>query len=290
MTSILGEWQLASRDPVAPMESRSGAGVHAVRTIGGQAAYLKATPATSGSQTIALARHELRFYQDLAPTTPVRTPRLLNCRDAADGVATLLEAVGQSRPVTAWTPQMWANLGRELARLHNMPLPGGAHWNRPDALKEALTDPDLDRINDFWAPTLPRLPELLSRRRELAEELSALPPVFTHGDCHVGNLLHSAGALVFCDWQSARIGRPVADLAFLSVRATPAGVTVPPALIDAYLDNRPCERRTFQRALVAEELGVFVFLWPPFAAFNSHLGITRVRRRTAELAERWLAT
>ncbi|MEU6715976.1 aminoglycoside phosphotransferase family protein [Nonomuraea sp. NPDC046802] len=284
MTSVLGEWQLACRDSDAPMESRSGASVHAVRTIGGHAAYLKATPATSGSQAIALARRELRFYQDLAPTTPVRTPRLLDCRDTEDGVATLLEAVGQSRPAQTWTPRMWANLGRELARLHNMPLPGDAHWNRPDP----LIDPDLDRVNDFWAPTLPQLPDLLARVHELTEEISALPPVFTHGDCHVGNLLHSAGSLVFCDWQSARIGRPVSDLAFLSVRATPAGVTVPPELIDTYLDNRPCERRTLQRALVAEELGVFVFQWPPFAAFNSHQGVTRVRRRTAELAERWL--
>lgn len=288
LTSVLGEWRLTRQEPVTPMESRSGAGVHPVRTIGGEAAYLKVTPAASGAQAIAQARRELRFYQDLAPITPVRTPRLLDCRDGEDGVAVLLEAVGETRPASAWTARMWADLGRELARLHTMPLPEGAEWNRPDALEAALADPDVDRITAFWAPTLPRLAELLARGDELAEDIGALPPVFTHGDCHVGNLPHSTGSPAFCDWQSAGIGRPASDLAFLGVRAATEGVSVPPALIEAYLDGRSCERRALQRALLAEELGVFVHMWPPFAAFNDDLGIARVRRRTLELAERFM--
>ncbi len=68
------------------------------------------------------------------------------------------------------------------------------------------------------------------------------------------------------------------------MRATPSGAAVPPALTDAYLAARPCDRRTFARALVAEELAVLVFLWPPFAAFNTPAGIARVRRRARVLA------
>lgn len=64
-------------------------------------------------------------------------------------------------------------------------------------------------------------------------------------------------------------------------------MTVPQALIDAYLEHRPYKRGTLRRALLAEELAILVFLWPPFAAFNSPLGIDRVRRRAHELAERW---
>jgi tRNA isopentenyl-2-thiomethyl-A-37 hydroxylase MiaE len=74
------------------------------------------------------------------------------------------------------------------------------------------------------------------------------------------------------------------------VRATSPGVTVPRALVDAYLDSRPCERHTLQRALLAEELAIFVFLWPPYAAFNSSSGITCVRQRTRELAKQWFDT
>ncbi|MGW3950433.1 phosphotransferase family protein [Streptomyces sp. NPDC004752] len=286
--AILEELRLTPQKPDVPLETRSGAWVLAVLTADGQAAYLKATPAPLDTQAIAQARRELRFYQNLASIMPVRTPGLLACRDTEDGVAVLLEAVGETNPAAVWTAPMWAELGRALARLHTMAPPKGAEWNRPDVLKEALAEPDLDRINDFWGGMLPQLTELLARRNELSDEISALQPVFTHGDCHVGNLLHSAGSLVLCDWQQAGIGRAVSDLSFLSVRATPAGVTIPSALIDAYLENRPSERGILRHALVAEELGTFVFLWPPFAAFNSRLGITRVRHRTLALAEQWL--
>jgi aminoglycoside phosphotransferase (APT) family kinase protein len=258
-----------------------------VRTADGQGAYLKVTPAMLGPEAIAAALRELRFYQDLAPLAPVRTPRLFGHLDAEDGVAVLLEAAGEAQEPGAWTARMWADLGRELAGLHSMPLPTGVNWSRPDALRAALADPDMEQIHAFWAPTLPRLPELLARRGELEDQMDALPPVFIHGDCHTDNLVYSAGTVVFCDWQAAGIGRPASDLAFLSVRSTPAGTTVPQLLIDAYLDSRPCERRTLQRALLAEELAIFLLLWPSFATFNSPMGIACVRRRTLELAERW---
>jgi aminoglycoside phosphotransferase (APT) family kinase protein len=184
---------------------------------------------------------------------------------------------------------MWAELGTELAALHSMPLPPGPHWTRSDATMQALADPDLERVDAFWAGTLPQLADVVADRTGLREATTALSPVFTHGDCHTGNLLHSAGSLVFCDWQAAGIGRPASDLAFVTVRAIPSGAVVPSALLDAYLINRPCDRRVLERALIAEELAVFVFLWPPYAAVNSPSGIARVVRRTRELARRWLA-
>jgi aminoglycoside phosphotransferase (APT) family kinase protein len=290
MTMVLDEFGVAAQESRARLESRSGAGVRAVRTTDGQTGYVKVTPAMLGPRALAAARRELRFYQDLAPVAPVRTPRLLDCVDAEDGVAVLLEAAGEPRDAASWTADMWADLGRELATLHSMPLPTGTDWNRPDALREALADPDLEEIYACWAPALPQLADLVAQRIELEDQIRALPPVFTHGDCHTDNIVHSAGSLVFCDWQEAGIGRPVSDLAFLSVRVTPAGVTVPRALVDAYLDNRPCERHALQRALVAEELAILVFLWPPFAAFNSLSGIARVRRRARELTGRWFET
>ena len=62
---------------------------------------------------------------------------------------------------------------------------------------------------------------------------------------------------------------------------------MPQTLVDAYLQHRPCERETLRSALLAEELAILVFLWPPYAVFNSQEGIARIRQRTRELAEHW---
>ena len=50
------------------------------------------------------------------------------------------------------------------------------------------------------------------------------------------------------------------------------------------------ERRVLERALLAEELAIFVFLWPPYAEYNSPPGISGVRRRAHQLAARWFDT
>jgi aminoglycoside phosphotransferase (APT) family kinase protein len=203
-------------------------------------------------------------------------------------VAMLLAAAGEPRDVRKWTAEMWASLGRDLGSLHTMPPPSGGEWAaRRDALSEALTAPRVEQVTAFWGMALPLLPVILARRAELAEQIAGLPPVFVHGDCHTGNLVHSAGSLVFCDWQAASIGRPGSDLAFLSVRAAPLGVAVPDDLVDGYLERRPCDRQALRRALLAEELATFVFLWPPFAMFNDAAGIARVHRRARALADQW---
>jgi Ser/Thr protein kinase RdoA (MazF antagonist) len=286
--TVLGEFRATARES-GWFESRSGAGVHPVRTAGGGDAFLKITPTSSGAEALSAARRELRFYQLMAATAPVRTPALLDHLDTDGGVALLLEAVGEVREAASWTPGMWAALGRDLARLHGTPLPSDMDLDRPDGLRDALAGPDRADITIFWAPMLPRLDELLSRRGELEADLSALSPVFIHGDCHVHNLPYADGSLVFCDWQMAGLGRPTSDLAFPGVRAAPDGVTVPPDLVDAYSDVRPCDRDVLDRALLAEELAILVFMWPPYAAYNGPSGIDRVRLRARDLAARWLA-
>jgi aminoglycoside phosphotransferase (APT) family kinase protein len=355
MTTVLDEFKVSAEVAGAPLESRSGAGVHAVRTADGQRAFLKVSPTGPG---LAAAQRELRFYREIAPLTPVRTPALLSHVESAAGIALLLEAAGETLPAAAWTADMWADLGRDLAALHTMPLPPGDDWSRPDALLDALAEPDLDQIRTFWSS---ELAALTGRRAELADQIAALPPAFTHGDCHTDNIVHSNGELVFCDWQVCGIGRPTTDLALLSVRATPAGVTVPAKLVDAYLDGRAGALRSggprsggpqsgafesgtlrsggpqsgalesgnpqsgnpqsgnpqsgapesgtlrsggpqsadlqsadlqsadLQSALVAEELAIMVFLWPPYAAYNSPAGIARIRDRASELLWRWEA-
>lgn len=263
------------------LESRSGAGVHRVRTAGGAAAFVKLVPSALGPDALAAARRELRFYRELAPAAPIRTPAMLDHLDTDDGVVLLLAAAGEPVDVRAWTPGMWAALGRDLAALHGMP---GHEWARPDSLGAAMAHPDLPAITAFWGPALPGLDEILSAAHRLTAAVSASPPGFVHGDCHTMNITVADGTLVFCDWQSAGAGRASADLAFLSVRAVPAGVRVPSALLDAYLEARPGRPAELRRATAAEELATLVFQWPRFARYNSPAGIARVRARARQLA------
>jgi phosphotransferase family enzyme len=249
-------------------DAGSGAGVWAARTASGDAAVLKVTPPGPPAQ------RELRFYREVAGAAPVRTPALLDAFSDESGVALLLAAAGSPCSPASWTAAMWAELGTALAALHGMPAPPGGAPRDP---------PPVD--HPFWAGRLPELPD----RAALLDAMNALPPVFTHGDCHLANLLHGPAGLVFCDWQSSGPGRPGTDLAFPSVRATPAGTVVPPTLLDAYLLARPVDRAVLSRAVIAEELSFFLYLWPPYAPDTSPTGIARVVARTRELAHRWQA-
>jgi len=275
----------------APLvDARSGAGVHRVVLDDGVPAYLKVTPAGLGGGALAAAERELRFYRELGPVVPVRVPALLGSLRVGGGVALLLGDAGERIDVTAWSPDRWRRVGRELARLHTMAAPAG-DWGRPDALLDALAAPDLDAVVAFWSGHLPRLDELLAGRDRLRERLGSVPSVFVHGDCHAGNVLWGAGVgdVVLCDWQESGTGRAASDLALLGVRAAPSGARVPDALVEEYV--RECARGgvvqdavTLRGSVALEELAVLVFQWPPFAAYNDAAGIARVRRRA-----RWLA-
>ncbi len=270
-------------------DAQSGAGVWLARTAAGDDAYLKVTAAPPGPGDLAAARRELRVYRDLSPTLPVRTPPLLGAQDSEAGVAVLLGAVGAARPAAEWTEAMWAAVGAALGRLHNIPAPTGAEWAREDSTTAALDHPDQWAVDAFWGGKLADLERIVADGPNLRAAAGVFAPVFVHGDCHAGNVLYDDGAPVFCDWQSAGVGRPASDLAFFSVRATPSGTVVPSGLVEAYLRERRCDRLALHRAMVAEELLVFVFRWPEYAPFNTPPQIARVVRRTRELARIWFA-
>jgi aminoglycoside phosphotransferase (APT) family kinase protein len=291
LTEALATFRVDRIDAAQPAEARSGAGVHRVRTAAGEPAYLKVTPAALGEEAVDAAERELRFYRQFAPTVPVATPAVLDALSTGAGIAVLLLDAGTERPAPAWTDADWSRLGRALAELHTMPLPDWG-WTRPDTLRTALAAPDLDQIRAFWAPVLPALEPLLADRDGVLARLEAQPAAFVHGDCHTGNIVHADGGLVFCDWQSAGLGRAAADLAFLSVRATPSGAQIPSALIRDYLSQRSTDGdpAELEQAILLEELAVYVFEWPPYAAYNDSAGIARVQRRAQVLADRIAAT
>jgi aminoglycoside phosphotransferase (APT) family kinase protein len=110
--------------------------------------------------------------------------------------------------------------------------------------------------------------------------MAAPSPAFVHGDCHTENLPYGKEGLVFCDWAAAGTGRASSDLALLSVRATPAGVTVP---LDAYPAGTE-----LRRAILAEELAMLVFEWPKYAGYNTPEGNARIQERARRLVASYL--
>jgi aminoglycoside phosphotransferase (APT) family kinase protein len=284
----LREFGVTIDDAARPSDAQSGAGVYRVRTLGGAAAYLKVTPVALGPSALAAAQRELGFYRQLADDMPVRTPRMLDALDADLGVAMLLAAAGEQVQVDRWRGAAWSALGQDLAALHGVQV-APRSWARPDALLTAMSGPVPSSITAFWSGILPGLSDLLDARDELRAELAAQPAVLVHGDCHTGNIVHGPDGLVFCDWQSVGAGRATCDLAMVSVRAAPAGVAVPSSAMTAYMDRRGGAFSGLERALVLEELAIFVFLWPPYAAYNSQTGIAHVQARARDLAARWRA-
>ena len=288
MSRAVREFGITIDHAAVPADARSGAGVHRARTPLGRAAYLKLTPAVLGTDALGAARRELRFYRQLAAKVPVPTPPLLDAFEIDMGVAVLLAAAGDQVKVNAWSGDAWSMLGRDLAALHAVQV-DRQDWVRPDALLDAISAPVSGTITKFWGGVLPGLSDLLDSRDALRAELAPQPAVLVHGDCHTGNIVHAGDGLVFCDWQSTGAGRATSDLAMLGVRAAPAGVAVPRNMMTEYENQRGATVMDLERALILEELAIFLFQWPPFAAYNSRAGIARVHDRTRDLAGKWFA-
>jgi Ser/Thr protein kinase RdoA (MazF antagonist) len=289
MSLAVREFGITIDHDARPRDAHSGAAVHRARTAGGRAAYLKITPADLGFEALDAARRELRFYQRLTDKVPVQTPALLDAFEVDLGVAILLAAAGDQVKASAWSGTAWSVLGRDLAALHSVQVPL-QDWVRPDALLAAMSAPVSGTITKFWSGILPGLPDLLDSRDALRQELASQPAVLVHGDCHTGNIVHAANGLVFCDWQSTGAGRATSDLAMLGVRAAPAGVAIPRDAKTAYVKQRGGgDANELERALILEELAIFLFQWPPFAAYNSRVAIGRVHDRARDLAAKWFA-
>jgi aminoglycoside phosphotransferase (APT) family kinase protein len=144
-------------------------------------------------------------------------------------------------------------------------------------------------VEGFWREDLGSLLDAIIESRDLLErEIPQAGECFVHGDCHTENILREDGALVWIDWQSAGIGNPARELAFLNVRTTPSGAVIAPESLAYYCNQRDINLERMERSVIAAELAIFIFEWPLYASFNTPAGIRHVRRRTRYLAEQWI--
>jgi hypothetical protein len=271
-----------------PTHGMSGSRVHFARREDGLTCVLKVTSLRRDHDARA-GRRELAFYRDLTGRMPIRTPALLDSYEDDDVIAMLLSVHGEIEPATSWDRRSWLALAVDLARLHGTAVPEPDRWKEHWSPFHALREPDMPMVEGFWREDLGSSLDAIIESRELLEqEILQAGECFVHGDCHTENILREDSALVWIDWQSAGIGNPARDLAFLNARAAPSGVRIPPEMLAAYCSERDKDLERMRRSVIAAELSIFLFEWPPYASFNSPAGTRRVRRRTRHLAERWI--
>ncbi|MFT4166927.1 MAG: phosphotransferase [Microlunatus sp.] len=187
---------------------------------------------------------------------------------------------------------MAQSCGRSRTAAHRTPVPAGSQWRRPSWLAGTLAQPDRTAAQEFWSradePEL--LAPILDNTAALWKAIKAPADCFLHGDCHTDNILIDDNELVWTDWQGAGAGNPSVELAFPSIRATPAGAVLPQAeMIRRYALTRGLDENELSRAVLAAELSIFLFVWPEYARYNTEVGIDRVHERVQDLARRWLS-
>lgn len=268
----------------------SGSRIHFATQHDGTPCVLKVTSLRKDSDARA-GRRELTFYRDVASQVPVHTPDLLGVYEDSDAIGMLLSFHSTVESATRWNRTSWQALATDLAHLHSTVLPEVTSWVKDDEDRfHPLRAPsDIAMIEKFWRDYLASaLDAILDSRDELEREILQAGTSFLHGDCHTDNILRESRGLVWIDWQSTRVGNPAMELAFLSARVTPSGVQVPARFLTTYCSEREIELEQIRRSVIAAELSIFIFEWPPYAVFDTPDGTSRVRHRTRYLAEQWL--
>jgi aminoglycoside phosphotransferase (APT) family kinase protein len=121
------------------------------------------------------------------------------------------EAIGR-RVVREPPPGLGVRMAEELARIHAIPRDSVRFLPETNAVETMCAE--LDGIGEPH----PAIEYGLAWFRE--RELTPRPPVVTHGDFRIGNLMVDDGGLAaVLDWEFAHVGDPLDDLAWPVVRA-----------------------------------------------------------------------
>lgn len=187
---------------------------------------------------LGLGAREVRFYRELAPGLPARVPRAFHASfDPATGrFALLLEdlagagarfgdvgagcgaerALAVARALARVHAHLFASprFGTDLAWLAER-RPARARAER--FVRERLVARAARRAGDLLPPGLRGAPAALARGFCVLEAAwEAAPPALIHGDPHLGNLYFAGSEPGFADWQVARRGDAVRDVAYFA--------------------------------------------------------------------------
>lgn len=260
----------------------SGSQVFALR-LDGDCAVLKVTEDPSWR---VRAERELAVYGDLAGSLDV-LPEVLGAHRDDRGVHLLLTAYEPFPAASTLNDSAWVQLADRLGCLQSAPI-SAADWlpsRRWPGPQEVLAAVQLWNDRGSSVPAARGAARLAMTRNlpPLAE------PVLTHGDCHVGNLLHGPGGRVlWIDWQEVCLSSGFDDLVFLWQRAEFGGAHPPrEAMIAAYAAARDLPLDGPLRAAVeAAELRLLLVAWPHFLPYGSQRQQQAMTQRLNRLATR----
>lgn len=196
------------------------------------------------AQLLRLWEREARFYVEIAPTLPVRTPRcyFAGGDEASGSFALVLEDLTELQcgdQVAGLTPDQAERAVDWLARFHAAWWAEEGAMDRFSWLPRVATDPMYQGLQPMleavWpkfaaeygsrAPgrTLGLVESLIPKFSELlAEEL--LPETIIHSDYRPDNLFFGRDEVVPIDWQSVAFGQALYDLSYLIAGGLPTGV------------------------------------------------------------------
>ena len=164
---------------------------------------------------------EVEVYRAILATAGLGTPRCLAAGDSSDHPWLLLERVPGTVLWQIGDLDVWCDVARWAAKLHDVPLdltatPRLLGYDRshfscwPRRAKQFLSAGE---------PTArARLDRVLRRYDEAIEALVALPPRLVHGELYASNVMVDLSSPRVCaiDWEMAGAGPGVLDLAALS--------------------------------------------------------------------------
>jgi hypothetical protein len=203
---------------------------------GPETLVVKVTSSSDVSRAAAITTRtyeiEVGFYNDLASSLPVRTPRCYWAGyDASTGAyAVVLEdahpAIAGDQLAGCTVEEARMAL-KEAALLHgpraNDPtlekIPwlnrqGADHTSNISMLLGAVSGGFLDRYRERLSPEVVALVErVVPRLPEMAPDPKA-PRTITHGDFRIDNLLFGEERVWVLDWQTVSLGEPMSDVSY----------------------------------------------------------------------------
>ena len=281
LDDALRRWGLVPVNGNRLLESRSAATVLHVEGPHGRA-YLRVTPASAGEGPSREARRELAFYTAIAPSLPSVAPRLLDALDEPHGIALLIEDAGRVESRDTWTTARWTRFAEIVHRIHAVTPPSREEFREVRPLDGHLRD-RIDGASQFWGDHLAGLDEAIDRVVRAVPDLLA-DHAFVHGDLHLDNVVCAkADDVRLTDWQQCGRGSAAADLAFVNVRLAPSGNLAPDEFLASYAATGGHDHAELRRTTEVLELATYLFVWPPFAAYNSVEGVANVHARARHL-------
>lgn len=177
-----------------------------------------------------MGEREVRFYEQLAPSLPMRLPQVLVAREQGDGAFILLledldaTGCGISDGPMGVPPDSAAGALEDLAALHLRYVDPNVRTAEVPWIPTTSSSSDygsvmlrygLDNHRDRLSDEFAEMAELcIAHPAELQDLWHRGPQTVIHGDPHIGNLFFDGDRVGFLDWGIINVNTPMRDVSY----------------------------------------------------------------------------